>query len=771
MVVALALALVTLAAGACTLKQPSAECARSSDCQSGGVCVGANCVYADPGCASGYRFDKNAPASIANTCAQALCGQSASAALCDQGDAGPACVNLMTDNQHCGACGTVCPSGQVCSQGNCQGSCASGLATCGSECVDTATDPANCGGCNKPCMPNQICQSSGCVDICDPGLMRCGSSCIDPSSDPSNCGGCAHPCAAGQACTGGTCGIPSSCPGDAGEAYCAPDGGFGACVNLMTDQANCGACSHACPAGQVCQAGMCGTMCDSARTLCSPDGGIPYCADTNSDPANCGGCGVACPPSQVCLSGVCKCAPNTPALCGTGASAFCTNLAEDPDNCGACSTVCPTGQYCSPTGCTLSCPGTSSPCPATGTATYCADLTSDDLNCGACGKPCAPGDACVAGVCQCPTSLPDACLSGAAAYCTNRQTDSSNCGQCGNACADDATCVAGVCSCSAGTESCGTQTVPLCFNDVACGAAKTNCAATGQICVGTACVPGPSPAVVTSVTSNSMVDVATDGRNLYWADPARGVLQVPVGGGTPQTLSPMPALMVVVDSSYVYFNTQGLGGPPVLRVPIGGGLTTPMCASCAQYADQLAVNDQDVYVTDNQTGEVLAIATQGNPLVTPIDQGTGSPAGIALDSTSVYWVDLAAFTVMKAPLVGMTGTKTTLSMNENSPDRIVVHGPYAYFTTADGLRRVPIDGSSAATTVASMQLQPSGYGELAADNEAVYFHDSGSALYKLPYCSPTPIKLAAGNVYGVAVDESWAYYTSFIAPGIDAILK
>ncbi len=68
------------------------------------------------------------------------------------GDPADGCeVNTRTDNASCGACGTACARGQVCSGGACGATCASPLRTCGmgggAFCANTAIDPANCGGC------------------------------------------------------------------------------------------------------------------------------------------------------------------------------------------------------------------------------------------------------------------------------------------------------------------------------------------------------------------------------------------------------------------------------------------------------------------------------------------------------------------------------------------------------------------------------------------------------------------------------------------------
>jgi hypothetical protein len=98
---------------------------------------------------------------------------------------------------------------------------------------------------------------------CNAGLTACTGTCRNLSSDSSNCGACGTTCAA--TCTAGKCDAAS--PTDAGtkdsgskpiptcgegEAYCG-----GACIDVLFDNANCGACGTKCPAGQKCTRAIC----------------------------------------------------------------------------------------------------------------------------------------------------------------------------------------------------------------------------------------------------------------------------------------------------------------------------------------------------------------------------------------------------------------------------------------------------------------------------------------------------------------------------------
>lgn len=76
---------------------------------------------------------------------------------------GGTCVVLGEDNLNCGACGTACATGRVCSAGTCALSCQAGLADCSGSCRDLQSDRANCGGCGTVCIVGQVCSSGACT--------------------------------------------------------------------------------------------------------------------------------------------------------------------------------------------------------------------------------------------------------------------------------------------------------------------------------------------------------------------------------------------------------------------------------------------------------------------------------------------------------------------------------------------------------------------------------------------------------------------------------
>jgi len=126
---------------------------------------------------------------------------------------GGACKPVATDMLNCGACGNVCPGGQVCQAGQC--ACGAGQFACNGTCV--ASNAAHCGNCTTVCSGIDVCSNGVCQAMCPPGETQCtDGACVPPNGgDATHCGGCT-PCAAGATCNAGVCMSPTGTGGMGG---------------------------------------------------------------------------------------------------------------------------------------------------------------------------------------------------------------------------------------------------------------------------------------------------------------------------------------------------------------------------------------------------------------------------------------------------------------------------------------------------------------------------------------------------------------------------
>jgi hypothetical protein len=292
------------------------------------------------------------------------------------------CVDLTSDSDHCGACGTVCAAGETCKAGSCALSCTSSEVACGTKCVDPKTDPGYCGAqgdCGAghqgaACSTGQVCSNGSCV-ACVPNAA------CDDSSNACLVG--ALSCTNGPVCqnkvsaaNGKSCGTDQVCSS-------------GQCVGCVVDEV--------CTPAVTCKAG---------KRTCS---GGPACqATTNFDAGTACGSGMVCNASAQCVA------------CTQAASCVPTN------GCHQGRMDCSAGATCVDQG-TAATDGTT--CPGTAAYNFCSSGT-----CTACtnGGACIPTNKCHKGTLTC-TSSPPTC------------TDSNQNQVDGTACGDNQSCLAGVC--------------------------------------------------------------------------------------------------------------------------------------------------------------------------------------------------------------------------------------------------------------------------------------------------------------------------------------
>ncbi|HEX3697159.1 MAG TPA: hypothetical protein VH374_17420 [Polyangia bacterium] len=425
------------------------------------------------------------------------------------------CETSISRPETCGSCTSACKAdAPLCaSTGNkqsCVSTCAAPTADkCAANCVDLQSDVNNCGACGTVCsFPNAdaTCVKGVCtMGKCHDGFGDCtaAAGCETPLVTTNNCGACGKACGVdhgGAACVGGTCGPVTCDPGYGNCDTSNPD-----CEAALTTEAHCGAC---------------GTVCSGATPLCSNVAGKQTCvsdcptsapmkcgnkcAATGTDVNNCGQCGTVCSfPNAVasCANGQC-----VMGTCKTG-FADCNNQPGCETPLGTASNCARCNDACSFANATSSCDGTKCTTPVCNNgfgdcdgAPGCETVVNTPDHCGACGTTCSnPTPLCSSStgkptcVSDCAASTPTKCGS----VCVNTTSDPNNCGMCGTGCSSpnsNASCVNSGCkfTCKDGFGDCNAQPgceTPLSSDPQNCGVCGKSCAVANAAssCAGGSC--------------------------------------------------------------------------------------------------------------------------------------------------------------------------------------------------------------------------------------------------------------------------------------------
>lgn len=253
-------------AAACSFAADGACTVGATTCSAGsfGSCAGSLSTDAAQCGASCSPCAANADACSAG--ADCRCGE------------GEPCTGTNTSSATCsgGTCVNVCSAGSGDCDGTAQNGCETSLltmtncGTCGVPCNTPTYGTASCatGTCVRSCPNSRVLSGSTCV--CGPGLGDC---------DGNPLGGCETSLLTMTNC--GACGVPCNAP-TYGSAIC-----------------ETGTCIQSCPARRVLSGSTC--VCNTAYTDCSGS-----CVNLNSDDWNCGACGNVCFTTRVGWAAYCR---------------------------------------------------------------------------------------------------------------------------------------------------------------------------------------------------------------------------------------------------------------------------------------------------------------------------------------------------------------------------------------------------------------------------------------------------------------------------------
>ncbi len=133
-----------------------------------------------------------------------------------------------------------------------------------------------------------------------------------------------------------------------------------------------------------------------------------------------------------------------------------------------------------------------------------------------------------------------------------------------------------------------------------------------------------------------------------------------------------------------------------------------------------------------------------------------NPWSLAVDATHVYFTDINGNTVNSVPIAG--GPVTVLARDQFTAASIAIDATNAYFTAFDHVASVPLRGGAVTTIAADLPETAS----LAINKTQVAFGIQSGVVKVAPLAGGAPVAVgdSSADVFGVAVDDSYAYWVA-----------
>jgi hypothetical protein len=204
--------------------------------------------------------------------------------------------------------------------------------------------------------------------------------------------------------------------------------------------------------------------------------------------------------------------------------------------------------------------------------------------------------------------------------------------------------------------------------------------------------------------------LTADGTHVYWGDAQDGtILSVPISGGAPETIATGQSIIggPLVSGNLLFWSTS----TSVREAPVGGGTTESL--GTGSNLRGLAVDATSAYWTDAGEGGdgVVMKAAIGGGTPQTIASGLSAPMAVAVDTTSVYWIDITDDAVVSASIEGGDPITLVRGAGVDATSSLAVDSSRLYWTTGSAgdecgaVMDAPLQGGKG-TPLAPAQLAP-----------------------------------------------------------------
>jgi hypothetical protein len=321
---------------------------------------------------------------------------------------------------------------------------------------------------------------------------------------------------------------------------------------------------------------------------------------------------------------------------------------------------------------------------------------------------------------------------------------------------------------------------------------SANCGSCGHSCLGGMCKSGQCQPITLATTSGA-IGIAIDTTYVYFANTqsgTSGIYKVSKSSTGPATPSPVETgngyvnvQGLAADGTYVYWTNKTATGSIQRALPTGQGLTTLVTGQNQPDWIAVTVNGANVVWTSQGNNQVSSTPV-GSMNATPTQLNTMGelgtlPAGIAIDSTTVYYATKTSGGG-EAESVPLTGGQVS-PLGAATYVGITVDNDNVYWT--GGFANPIVSQNVKGGNPSTVQIIASGGSltcplHLVSDGNNVYFFDQGTtvgdgggtivagagALYRVPVgnSGPLPPPLLSGltDPQAIAQDATAIYWVT-----------
>lgn len=256
---------------------------------------------------------------------------------------------------------------------------------------------------------------------------------------------------------------------------------------------------------------------------------------------------------------------------------------------------------------------------------------------------------------------------------------------------------------------------------------------------------------------------------MYWtsgdgSNPATGSIQrVSIAGGVPETFAANQYLPggIALDAKHVYWGVGGPGGTfdgSLVTAPLAGGIPATLASSGRAYPGAIAVDATSVFWVDGPYHVQKIVLATGE--VSTLDSQGAQGSSVAVRDGYVYWTAPGGGNVSGVMAVAVTGGTASNIVPADDAYAVAVDATSVYWTTyyAGTVNRASTIGDDA-TVLADGQSTPIA---VAVDSAHVYWANKGGTIRRISISGGKALTLAAGQAgpAALAIDGTSVYWTN-----------